>query len=234
MNNILDRAIVRLNARHREFLDQARLTNDVGRATQLINQALAIQVADEARHIDVFTRRIRQGGGEPALSTAGGQASLKSLLDEPDFSIASFLLSVLGEGSFVNLLHFLAAYAPDPLTRQIARLAARDEARHVALGMSHLLHRLQPEPDLRSRLAQAVEQRHDTLAATSGLNEEVFDALILIAAGSLTPQAVRQGFERVQQLMREMADGRFTRLLRLGFERGEAERLSSLHTRNFM
>ena len=100
--------------------------------------------------------------------------------------------------------------------------------------MSHLLHRLQPEPDLRSRLAQAVEQRHDTLAATSGLNEEVFDALILIAAGSLTPQAVRQGFERVQQLMREMADGRFTRLLRLGFERGEAERLASLHTRNFM
>ena len=45
MNNILDRAIVRLNARHREFLDQARLTNDVGRATQLINQALGIQEA---------------------------------------------------------------------------------------------------------------------------------------------------------------------------------------------
>jgi hypothetical protein len=62
-----------------------------------LQAALAIQVADEARHIDVFTRRIRRHGREPALSTAGGQASLKSLLDETDFSVAGFLLSVLGE-----------------------------------------------------------------------------------------------------------------------------------------
>jgi hypothetical protein len=34
--------------------------------------------------------------------------------------------------------------------------------------------------------------------------------------------------------MRDMADGRFSKLLRLGFERGHAERLASLHTRNFM
>ena len=112
--------------------------------------------------------------------------------------------------------------------------AARDEARHVALGMSHLLYRLQQEPALRGRLAQAVEARHDSLAGTAGLNEEVFDALVLIGAGSLTPQAVASGFAKVQQLMREMADGRFTRLLRLGFDRAEAERLSALHTRNFM
>jgi hypothetical protein len=36
-----------------------------------------------------------------------------SLLDEPDFSVASFLLSVLGEGTFVNLLQFLQTQAPD-------------------------------------------------------------------------------------------------------------------------
>lgn len=199
-----------------------------------LQAALAIQIADEARHIEVFTRRVRLGGSEPALSTAGGQTSLKSLLDEPDFSIASFLLSVLGEGTFVNLLQYLQAYAPDPLTRSMCRLAARDEARHVALGMSHLLYRLQSEPELRSRLAQAVEARHDQLAGSAGLNEEVFDALIVIGAGALTPEAIHTGFERVQQLIRDMGDGRFTRLLRLGFERDEAERLSALHTRNFM
>ena len=216
------------------LLVPARFLGQIHPHYRELQAALAIQVADEARHIEVFMRRIRKGGGEPALSTAGGQASLKSLLDEPDFSIASFLLSVLGEGTFVNLLHFLAAHAPDPLTRQIARLTARDEARHVALGMSHLLYRLQAEPALHGRLAQAVEQRRDSLAETSGLNEEVFDALILIAAGALTPEAVRQGFERMQQLMREMRDGRLTRLLRLGFARDEAERLSAMHTRNFM
>lgn len=199
-----------------------------------LQAALAIQVADEARHIDVFTRRIRRHGREPALSTAGGQASLKSLLDETDFSVAGFLLSVLGEGTFVHLLQFLQTEAPDPLTRQICRLAARDEARHVALGMSHLLYRLQHEPSFQHQLAQAVEQRFDNLAGTSGLNEEVFDALILIAAGALTPEALARGAARVQQLMRDMADGRFSKLLRLGFEREHAERLASLHTRNFM
>lgn len=199
-----------------------------------LQAALAIQVADEARHIDVFTRRIRRHDREPALSTAGGQASLKSLLDETDFSVAGFLLSVLGEGTFVHLLQFLQTEAPDPLTRQICRLAARDEARHVALGMSHLLYRLQHEPGFQHQLAQAVEQRFDNLAGTSGLNEEVFDALILIAAGTLTPEALARGAARVQQLMRDMADGRFSKLLRLGFERGHAERLASLHTRNFM
>lgn len=199
-----------------------------------LQAALAIQVADEARHIDVFTRRIRRHGREPALSTAGGQASLKSLLDETDFSVAGFLLSVLGEGTFVHLLQFLQTEAPDPLTRQICRLAARDEARHVALGMSHLLYRLQHEPGFQHQLAQAVEQRFDNLAGTSGLNEEVFDALLLIAAGTLTPEALARGAARVQQLMRDMADGRLSKLLRLGFERGHAERLASLHTRNFM
>ncbi|TDG11045.1 ferritin-like domain-containing protein [Paraburkholderia guartelaensis] len=199
-----------------------------------LQAALAIQVADEARHIEVFTRRIRHKGHEPALSTAGGQASLKTLLDEPDFSVASFLLSVMGEGTFVTLLQFLQNHAPDPLTRQIARLAARDEARHVALGMSHLLYRLKSEPRLRSRLAHAVEQRHDALQGTAGLNEEVFDALILLAAGELTPAAVARGYAQVQTLMREMADGRYTRLVRLGFEQAQAKQLAALHTRNFM
>ena len=199
-----------------------------------LQAALAIQVADEARHIDVFTRRIRRHGREPALSTAGGQASLMSLLDEKDFSVASFLLSVLGEGTFVNLLQFLQAEAPDPLTRQICRLAARDEARHVALGMSHLLYKLQREPQFRDRLAQAVEARHDALAGTAGLNEEVFDALILVAAGEMAPAAIARGAQRVQQLMQDMADGRYTKLVRLGFDKVQAEVLASLHTRNFM
>jgi len=199
-----------------------------------VQALLAIQVADEARHIDVFTRRLRMKGREPALSTAGGQSSLKTLIDEPDFSIAEFLLSVLGEGTFVNLLHFLREHAPDPITREVSRLAARDEARHVAFGMLHLRTRLDAEPDLRHRLAQAVQTRNDALAASSGLNEEVFDALILLAAGACTPDAIRQGFLCVQQLMRDMAEGRQARLEGLGFERELAQHLSALHTRNFM
>lgn len=197
-------------------------------------QLLALQCADEARHIEVFTRRAGLRGRAPALSTAGGQASLHTLFDAPDFSTATFLLSVLGEGSFVNLLNFLHEHGPDPVTRQVARLAARDEGRHVAFGMAHLEYRLAVEPDMQSRLRNAVEQRFDALADTAGLNEEVFDALVLLAAGGLAPAEIARGHAAVQALKREMAAGRRARLARLGFERAEAERLADLHTRNFM
>jgi hypothetical protein len=199
-----------------------------------VQQALALQCADEARHVEVFTRRLGLRGHAPMLSTAGGQASLSTLLRAPDYSSATFLLSVLGEGSFVNLLNFLHEHAPDPVTRQICRLAARDEARHVALGMAHLEHRLAAQPDYQARLQNAVEQRHEELAPTAGLNEEVFDSLVLLAAAALTPAAVRRGHAAVQQLKLDMAGGRKARLLRLGFEPGQAQRIADMHTRNFM
>lgn len=197
-------------------------------------QLLALQCADEARHVEVFTRRAALRGGGPALSTAGGQASLRTLFEAADFSTATFLLSVLGEGSFVNLLNFLHQHAPEPVTRQIARLAARDEGRHVAFGMAHLEYRLGVQPDYQVKLRNAIEQRFDALADSAGLNEEVFDSLVLLAAGELTAGAVARGHAAVQQLKREMATGRRARLSRLGFERAEAERLADLHTRNFM
>ena len=65
-------------------------------------QLLAIQAADEARHIEVFTRRALLRRPKLGSLHTGGQASLKTLMDEPDFALASFLLSVLGEG-FVSV-----------------------------------------------------------------------------------------------------------------------------------
>jgi hypothetical protein len=200
-----------------------------------VMQFLAIQVADEARHVEVFTRRATlRRRGPLGLSTAGGQQSLKTLFDEPDFTLASFLLSVLGEGTFLNLLWFLERHAPDPVTRQVARLAAQDEARHVAFGMGHLQYAVTLDPALRGRLASAAVRRHDALARTDGLNEEVFDALVLLAAGGWEPAAIAGGFEKVQTLKREMAADRTSRLIKLGFEPVEAGALSELHTRNFM
>lgn len=199
-----------------------------------VMQLLAIQVADEARHIEVFTRRATLRGGELGLSAAGGQASLKTLLDEPDFTQASFLLSVLGEGTFLNLLWFLDEYAPDPVTRQVSQLAAQDEARHVAFGMGHIQYQIARDPTTRRRLAAAIERRHDTLSQTAGLNEEVFNALVLIASGAWTPEAIEDGFSKVQALKAQMDAGRQGRLMKLGFTSDEARTFSSLHTKNFM
>jgi len=197
-------------------------------------QLLAVQIADEARHVEVFTRRATLRGGEIGLSTVSGRQSLKTLLDEPDFALASFLLSVLGEGTFLNLLWFLERHAPDPVTRQIARLVAQDEARHVAFGVGHLQYQLASDPALRERLTRAVIQRHEALSHTAGLNEEVFDALILLAAGSWRAEDVAAGYARAQTLKDEMRAGRKARMEKLGFSDAEAAELSALHTRNFM
>lgn len=199
-----------------------------------VMQLLAIQVADEARHLEVFTRRALLQRTELGLSTVGGRTSLKTLLDEPDFALAAMLLTVLGEGSFLSLLGFLRDHAPDPITRDVARLAAQDEARHVAFGLAHLSQHAAAEPGLLERLAAAIERRHDALASAAGLNEEVFDALVLLAAGSWDPRDLLRGFTLVQQLQLQMDEGRRRRLERLGFAPALAAVLSSLHTRNFM
>jgi hypothetical protein len=199
-----------------------------------ILQVLAVQAADEARHIEVFTRRALLRRDKLGLSTAGGQASLKTLLDEPDFALASFLLSVLGEGTFLSLLTFIRDHAPDPVTRAVAELSGRDEARHVAFGLAHLERHVGRDPSLRGKLAAAIRARHAALAHTAGLNDEVFDALVLLAAGSSEPLAITKGWDAVVELQCDMDAGRRRRLKRLGFDDREAEELSALHTRNFM
>ncbi|GAA3054897.1 hypothetical protein GCM10010464_19510 [Pseudonocardia yunnanensis] len=62
----------------------------------------------------------------------------------------------------------------------------------------------------------------------------MFDALVVLAAGSWTPTAIADGHDAVQELHHAMDDGRRQRLARLGFPPDEAAELSALHTRNFM
>jgi len=100
--------------------------------------------------------------------------------------------------------------------------------------MAHLEHRLAMQPDYLGTLHNAIELRYEALASTSGLNEHVFDSLVLLAAGTTTPAAIARGHDAVQQLQREMAAGRKARLTRLGFAARDATRLADLHTRNFM
>ncbi len=161
----------------------ARLLSQLHPHYREVMQLLASQSADEARHVEVFTRRALLSGGELGTSSAGGRASLQTLLDEPDFTTASFLLSVLGEGTFVDLLRFIGDHAPDPVTADVTRLAARDEARHVAFGVAHTAHLAAADRHYLGTLRQAVERRHAALQDTAGLNAEVFDALVLLAAG---------------------------------------------------
>jgi hypothetical protein len=197
-------------------------------------QFLATQIADEARHIEVFSRRAAMSGLPLGISSVEGRTSLQTLLTEPDWTTASFLLSVLGEGTFLSLLTFLERFAPDPVTASVVRLASHDEARHVAFALGHIAEHVGADPALRGRLRAAVDRRHRALSQTAGLSPAVRDALVVIAAGSWDPEALRTGWDRVQSLQHDMDESRRRRLVRLGFSEIEAEEISALHTRNFM
>jgi TusA-related sulfurtransferase len=197
-------------------------------------EVLAMQVADEARHADVFTRRAEAGGAGLGITAASGQLSLKTLVEEPDFTTATFLLCVMGEGTFLTLLKFLGENAPDPVTSALAMLAHRDEARHVAFGMEHLRYVFEREPERRASMAAAVERRSRMLASISGLSPYVHDALTIMAGGGVAPTQIRLGAQRVSELHREMDRARRERLQSLGFGTETAAQMSVYHTKNFM
>jgi len=197
-------------------------------------EVLAMQVVDEARHAEAFTKRAQATGFELGTTASSGQFSLQTLLEEPDFTTAAFLLCVMGEGTFLTLLKFLQDHAPDPVTAELARLAHRDEARHVAFGTEHIRYVLQTDPDRRHSLAAAVERRSQVLASVSGLSPYVSDALVVLAGGGISIAQIRAGARRVLGLHREMDSSRRERLQSLGFNSEEASELSAYHTKNFM
>jgi hypothetical protein len=195
---------------------------------------LATQLADEARHIDVFMKRARAAGGGAGISTATTSRSLRSLLDPTDFTEAAFLLSVLGEGTFLDLLRFIEQYAPDAATAEIAKRTRADEARHVHFGLAHVRHALSCDPSLATRLEAVVARRAARLDGIGGVPAPVQDALTILAAGGTTPRAVRRGHDAFRALLETMHAARVTRIVHAGFSEEQAEALSTLHTPNFM
>jgi hypothetical protein len=194
---------------------------------------LSSHIHDEARHVEVFTKR-SVIGGQRGYALASTQLSLHSLLEEEDFSSASLLLNVLGEGTFIDLLGFVARNAPDSATATAARLAHRDEQRHVHFGISHVRRTLRLDPDAGRQLIAAVEARAAKLTSITGFSPVLFEALTILAAGSLGSAALKEGAAKVRELTRLMDSNRVRRLKAAGFDDATARHLSELHTPNLM
>jgi hypothetical protein len=194
---------------------------------------LATQLADEARHIDVFLKRARIHGGL-GTSSATTSRSLLSLLLVEDFTEAAFLLSVLGEGTFLDLLKFIEKHAPDDATADLVRRARADETRHVHFGLAHVRHALAHNPSIYAQLEAAVRRRAATLHNVGGVPAAIQDSLTVLAARGTDPRSIRQGHEAFRSLLHTMHENRVKRLERAGFSSEQAQTLSDLHTPNFM
>lgn len=215
------------------FYVPARFMSEVNPRFPEILMWLAAHVHDEARHVEVFTKRaLMAGAGTYALAST--ELSLKTLLEEDDFSCSALLLNVLGEGTFLDLLLFISDHAPDAAMATAARLTRRDERRHVAFGSGHLRHALARDPDLEAELVASAERRAAKLAELSGLHPLVIESLTVMAARGTAHADLADAAAAVRALRSRMETNRIRRLTAIGLSERVAQSLSDMHSPNLM
>ncbi len=131
---------------------------------------MATQVADEARHLEVFLHRLRDLGvadphaeierrATPNLKTF--KRRLLELVDDRDWDA-----SVLAQNVILETMEFsvfaLHADNADPVTAEVLKGVISDERRHLGFGENEMGRRLAHDPTDRPRLAE-VRQELDTL-----------------------------------------------------------------------
>lgn len=135
---------------------------------------LATQVVDEARHVEVFMRRLEQLGVEdPETEIAiRGNAGLQEfrsrltgLVDRGDWEAAVFAQNVLLESMEDTVFRFHASVA-DPITQQMLQGIVADERRHLGFGENTLGRALAGDSATRQRLAD-VKMELDPLVLES-------------------------------------------------------------------
>lgn len=135
---------------------------------------LATQVVDEARHVEVFMRRMEQLGvvdpeaeiehrANPGLQKF--RYKLSDLVDRGEWEAAIFAQNVLLESLEDTVFRFHSATA-DPITKQVLEGVVADERRHLGFGENHLGMALHSDPAGRERLT-LVRQELDPLVLES-------------------------------------------------------------------
>ena len=189
---------------------------------------------DEARHIEVFSKRANANGGGFQYSSEVTQRSLYSLFKEDDYLKSSFLLHVMGEGTFIDLLSFLEKYIPDDATKKIIKLSKRDEIRHVAYGMEHVRSAIEQNPNRINALKNSAYQRKEFMDEVSTESSMLLESLAILAGGSDSPNDFKKGFDLVEELKVTMNENRIKRLIQIGMDEDLAHDISKVHTPNFM
>jgi hypothetical protein len=98
----------------------------------------ATQVMDEARHVEVYERYLR----EKIQLTYPINVHLKSLLDQiltdPRWDMKYLGMQILVEGLALAAFKFIHTFSTEPLIKELVHMVMRDEARHVAFGVLSL------------------------------------------------------------------------------------------------
>jgi hypothetical protein len=98
----------------------------------------ATQVMDEARHVEVYERYLR----EKVELTYPVNPELRSLLDailrDARWDLKYLGMQILVEGLALAAFQFVHTFTAEPLLKELTHHVMRDEARHVAFGVLSL------------------------------------------------------------------------------------------------
>jgi ribonucleotide reductase beta subunit family protein with ferritin-like domain len=186
---------------------------------------LATQVADEHRHLQAVLRIYEEvfgvhGGIDAVRALADENAdavaeTLYGLLehyvaglskdsDDDDFLAAVVVYHLLGEGVIARTAQNLAADQYERLAfpglAEGQRLVARDEARHIGIGVSYSRRRMETDPE---RARQVIGGVVEELVATAGAMLDTANARMadLVAAGyGVDPQSFYDEAMRLTRL----------------------------------
>lgn len=98
----------------------------------------ASQVADEARHVEAFSRYLRENVPEKYPVCSGLASLLTDSLSDSRWDITALSMQIIVETLAMAAFRLADKTFHDDLIRQICRLVARDEARHVSFGILSL------------------------------------------------------------------------------------------------
>ena len=121
---------------------------------------MATQVADEARHLEVFLHRLADLGVEDPAAEVQARANpsivafkdrLLGFVDQGDWEAAVFAQNVILETMEYTVFRFHESVA-DPITREVLEGVVSDERRHLGFGENDLGRRLVEQPVHRARL----------------------------------------------------------------------------------
>lgn len=127
---------------------------------------VATQVADEARHLEVFTHRLRELGVEDPESEIVSRAhpslltfkeELLALVEQGDWLRAVFAQNVILEAMEFTVFRRHASET-DPITQDLLNGVINDERRHIGFGENELGRCLKSDPSAAAKLAEIRRQ----------------------------------------------------------------------------
>ncbi|MFW6051525.1 MAG: ferritin-like domain-containing protein [Myxococcota bacterium] len=98
----------------------------------------ASQTFDEARHVEVFSRYLREKVRIMYPVNPNLKILLDKVLSDPRWDLKFIGMQIIIEGLALAAFHTFRLSARDPLFRQIIDYVIRDEARHVAFGVTYM------------------------------------------------------------------------------------------------